>query len=42
MTARYTSTAKALHWPMAILFFGLLALGFYMHDLPLSPEKLQL
>jgi cytochrome b561 len=27
---------------MAILFFGLLALGFYMQDLPLSPEKLKL
>jgi len=39
---QYTRTAKALHWLMAILFFGLLALGFYMHDLPLSPEKLQL
>ncbi len=37
----YTSTAKTLHWLMAILFFGLLALGFYMSDLPLSPEKLQ-
>ena len=42
MTARYTATAKALHWAMAILIFGLLALGFYMHDLPLSPEKLKL
>ena len=42
MTACYTATAKALHWLMAILFFGLLALGFYMHDLPLSPEKLKL
>jgi len=42
MTACYTATAKALHWLMAILFFGLLALGFYMHDLPLSPERLQL
>ena len=42
MTNQYTSTAKALHWLMAILLFGLLALGFYMHDLPLSPEKLQL
>ena len=42
MTARYTTTAKVLHWVMAILIFGLLALGFYMHDLPLSPEKLQL
>jgi cytochrome b561 len=38
----YTSTAKALHWLMAILLFGLLALGFYMHDLPVSPQKLQL
>ncbi|WP_404827504.1 cytochrome b [Ferribacterium limneticum] len=27
---------------MAILIFGLLALGFYMHDLPLSPDKLKL
>jgi cytochrome b561 len=42
VTTRYTATAKALHWAMAILIFGLLALGFYMHDLPLSPEKLQL
>ena len=41
MTTHYTRTAKGLHWLMAILFFGLLALGFYMHDLPLSPEKLQ-
>lgn len=38
----YTSTAKFLHWLMAILLFGLLALGFYMHDLPLSPDKLKL
>ena len=42
MTDRYTGTAKTLHWLMAILLFGLLALGFYMHDLPLSPEKLKL
>ncbi|HQU77952.1 MAG TPA: cytochrome b [Azonexus sp.] len=38
----YTKTAKSLHWLMAILIFGLLALGFYMQDLPLSPQKLQL
>lgn len=38
----YTATAKTLHWLMAILLFGLLALGFYMHDLPLSPDKLKL
>ena len=42
MANHYTRTAKGLHWLMTILFFGLLALGFYMHDLPLSPQKLQL
>jgi cytochrome b561 len=40
-TAHYTRTAKSLHWLMALMIFGLLALGFYMSDLPLSPEKLQ-
>lgn len=39
--ANYTATAKTIHWLMAVLLFGLLALGFYMKDLPLSPEKLQ-
>ena len=42
MSATYTRTAKSLHWLMALLLIGLLALGFYMHDLPLSPEKLKL
>lgn len=42
MKTHYTSTAKALHWLMALLIVGLLALGFYMSDLPLSPEKLQI
>ena len=42
MTMHYTATAKLLHWLMAALLFGLLALGFYMHDLPLSPTKLQI
>ncbi|HEX6733408.1 MAG TPA: cytochrome b [Azonexus sp.] len=42
MTRRYTPTAITLHWLMALLIFGLLALGFYMQDLPLSPEKLKL
>lgn len=42
MSATYTRTAKSLHWLMALLLIGLLALGFYMQDLPLSPEKLQL
>ena len=38
----YTPLAKALHWLMAALLIGLLSLGFYMADLPLSPDKLQL
>ena len=42
MKTHYTATAKGLHWLMALMIFGLLALGFYMSDLPLSPEKLQL
>lgn len=37
----YTATAKILHWGMAIVLLGLVALGIYMHDLPFSPEKLQ-
>ena len=41
MNTHYTRTAKSLHWLMALMIFGLLALGFYMTDLPLSPEKLQ-
>ncbi len=41
MKANYTSTAKSLHWLMALIILGLLALGFYMQDLPFSPEKLK-
>ena len=40
--AAYTPVAKGLHWLMAVLILGLLALGLYMHELPLSPQKLQL
>ena len=42
MRAHYTATAKLIHWLMAALLFGLLALGVYMTELPLSPQKLQL
>ncbi|AXS80238.1 cytochrome b [Dechloromonas sp. HYN0024] len=41
MATNYTRTAMTLHWLMAILLFALLALGFYMSDLPLSPDKLK-
>ncbi|MEN9317021.1 MAG: hypothetical protein RIS35_3414 [Pseudomonadota bacterium] len=37
----YTSIAKVLHWTMALMLPPILALGFYMRDLPFSPQKLQ-
>ena len=42
MNTTYTPIAKGLHWLMAVLILGLLALGIYMSDLPLSPQKLTL
>jgi len=42
MNTTYTPVAKSLHWLMALLILGLLALGTYMSDLPLSPQKLEL
>lgn len=42
MNERYTTTAIALHWLMAVLLAGLFALGLYMSDLHLSPLKLKL
>lgn len=40
--SRYTSTAIALHWLLAVVMLGLLWLGFYMHGLRFSPLKLKL
>ena len=37
----YTPLAISLHWLMALLIFVGWALGIYMHDLPLSPQKLR-
>ena len=38
----YGATAIALHWIVAILIFGNLALGLYTVEvLPLSPQKLR-
>jgi cytochrome b561 len=42
MPNRYTRTALSLHWLIALLIFAAFPLGIYMHDLPLSPFKLQL
>lgn len=39
---RYTRTAIALHWLIALMLFGLFGLGLYMAELPLSPTKLKL
>lgn len=39
--AQYTATAKVLHWLMALLIVGLLALGFVMTEMPVSPQKLK-
>ncbi len=41
-TPRYTGVAIFLHWLIAIGIFCMIPVGVYMHDLPLSPEKLQL
>lgn len=41
MNHSYTGVAKFFHWGMALIFAGLMALGFVMTDMPLSPEKLQ-
>ncbi|MFA6922048.1 MAG: cytochrome b [Gallionella sp.] len=42
MTTRYTKTAIWLHWLMVLPMFAVFPLGLYMHELKLSPAKLQL
>jgi cytochrome b561 len=39
---RYTATAIALHWLLALAIAGTLVLGLYMHELPVSPTRLKL
>ena len=41
-TIRYTRVAISLHWLIALAIFANLALGFYMADLEVSPQKLRL
>ena len=38
----YTHTAIALHWVIALALACTFGLGLYMHELPLSPQKLKL
>lgn len=40
--SHYTPFAICLHWLMALLLILQVILGVYMHDLPLSPWKLQI
>jgi cytochrome b561 len=40
--SRYSAPAVVLHWLVALLIFVAFPLGVYMHDLPLSPDKLKL
>jgi len=42
MNHQYTQTAIGLHWLMAGLLAVIFGVGIYMHDLPLSPWKLQI
>ena len=39
---RYSPPAIVLHWLLALLIFVTFPLGVYMHELPLSPDKLKL
>lgn len=39
---RYSTPAVVLHWLVALGIFAAFPLGVYMHELPLSPYKLQL
>lgn len=39
---RYTRTAIALHWLLALGILGMFAFGIYMVNLPISPAKLKL
>lgn len=41
-TPRYTATAIALHWVLALAILGSLAVGQTMADMPLSPLRLKL
>jgi cytochrome b561 len=40
--ARYTRTAIALHWLLALMILGSLGVGLYMTSLPFSPTRLKL
>lgn len=39
---RYTTTAIALHWLLALAILGSFGVGWYMAGLPLSPQRVKL
>ena len=39
---RYTPVAITLHWLLGLMILGSFAMGLYMTDLPLSPQRLKL
>src|SRR5690606_19220891 len=41
-TARYSGTARALHWVLAVAIVGVFGMGLYVDGLPFSPAKLKL
>ncbi|MDD2712762.1 MAG: cytochrome b/b6 domain-containing protein, partial [Simplicispira sp.] len=41
-TGRYSTTAIALHWLLAGALVALFSLGWYMTELPFSPQRLKL
>lgn len=40
-TTRYTGTAIALHWILALALIGIFGFGLYMTSLPFSPTRLK-
>lgn len=41
-STRYTLTAIVLHWLLAVALLGMIGVGWYMADLPFSPQRLKL
>jgi cytochrome b561 len=41
LSTRYTNTAIALHWLLALMIIGSLSFGLYMVDLPFSPARVK-
>lgn len=37
----YGIVARGFHWAMALLVISMLCVGFYMHGMPVSPDKIR-